>query len=113
VGKTFQIQSPSYFSGINIAEKWSFDSNTSSKDRDWRFSYTGMCISREIYSIGLIKYIPKHANKVSSNTIWVSVSDIDEVCKNNGKLYLYKELINSALYRKLHLTYPEQYKYNN
>ncbi|HWY99160.1 MAG TPA: hypothetical protein VNY36_08750, partial [Bacteroidia bacterium] len=67
-----------------------------------------LSFSRKIISMGIIKDVP--TRYVSTyNPIWFSPNGMDEVFKNKEQLSLYKELINSALYRRLHLTYPRQY----
>jgi len=115
-----QVELADEFLGVSVIEKWNFDINGShfinAIDTNYaieRVKYF-MRISRNIETIGIIKDVPineQRWKKAGANPVWVDAGDIDKMCRNGklGPLYLYKTLINSALYKKLNLRYRPWY----
>jgi hypothetical protein len=103
-GNSHNIQRNNDFTYIKVAEKWSFDTIKRSNVMYQRFYLT---ISRKVESIGLTPPpVPADADKFNYFTMWLKNDEIERICKHyGGELYLYEDLINSALYRKLNLSY--------
>jgi len=91
---------PMDFKSVIISEAWNFDTTI-------RHDFCGMAVTHKVNSIELPVFPdPTADNKANHFPMWVKDEDIESLCKSEGGyLYLYKDLINSALYRKLNLKY--------